>query len=60
MKEQELVTIPWNCPVCTSCRLIVKGTYGCSGPRSCIAGGPYKGYVEILEKDSDSELQSHV
>lgn len=58
MKETEPVTIPWNCPVCHSCRLIVSGTYGCSGPKQCIAGGPYKGYVELsirqpspLEKD---------
>lgn len=45
MKEVPLATIPWNCPVCKSCRLIVSGTYGCSGPRQCIAGGPYKGYI---------------
>lgn len=48
-KENELVTIPWNCPVCNSCRLIVKGYYGCAGPKQCVAGGPYTGYVEFAD-----------
>lgn len=60
MKEPELVTISWNCEACSNCRLIVKGTYGCSGPRQCVVGGPYRGYVEILETNNDTELQSLV
>jgi hypothetical protein len=49
MKEIKLETIPWNCPACKTCRLITKGTYGCAGPRQCIVGGPYKGYLDLTE-----------
>lgn len=57
MKEVPLATIPWNCPVCKSCRLIVSGTYGCAGPRQCIAGGPFSGYdtTEIRRDVTQSE-----
>lgn len=50
----EPVTIPWKCAVCTSCRLIVSGYYGCAGPRQCVAGGPYKGYVEVLPTQTEA------
>lgn len=51
MKVVNLEAIPWHCPACVSCRLIIKGQYGCAGPRQCIAGGPFKGYEQVLEKD---------
>lgn len=60
MKEQPLVTIPWTCPACTSCRLVVSGTAGCSPKGHCVYGGPYKGYVQVLEQDGDSRLQTLV
>lgn len=48
MKEDGCKIVPITCSCCTKCWLFIEG------PRanSCVHGGPYKGYVEVKEKDS--------
>ena len=37
------IVIPWTCPCCTKCWMIVEG----KRKGRCVYGGPYKGYVEV-------------
>lgn len=41
--------VPITCPCCTKCWLIVEG----KGRGRCVHGGPYKGYVTVLEVNAE-------
>jgi hypothetical protein len=41
----EAWVVPWSCPCCNKCWLVIKG----KGIGKCVYGGPYKGYIEVPE-----------